>query len=91
MLGAVDNTSHWSLMLAQKSLFAALKVYPGFINQNWGSRSVTSRWWWYLLTPQSMPAVNASLSSAPKQTSSTGARCSYVFVRFVSPGPLAIS
>lgn len=39
--------------------------------------SVLYHWETHLFTCQSMPAVKASLSSAPKHTSSTGARCSY--------------
>lgn len=45
----------------------------------------------HLFTCQSIPAVKASLSSAPKHTSSTGARCSYFSISFPPSSSLAIS
>lgn len=80
MLFTVHHRLHWCTMCTQNYLFTCFKVYPVL---EISIRLICSQSSFpYLFTCQSIPALKASLSSAPKHTSSTGARCSYFSISF---------
>ena len=90
---AVADVADGSGVLADEDLFAVCEVNSAnmLVNKNLLLRDATAvmqRIVLYLLTAQSMPAVYASSSLAPKHTSSTGALCSYALASLASLAPL---
>lgn len=93
MFGAIDDAAHRGGVFAQNGLFPSCQIDPisVYLVIRYPARKHVVDATTHLLTWWSMPAVNASFSSAPKQTSSTGARCSKDPRSFASSPPVATS